>query len=329
MTSPTPQWLPWRTAMQQALYGSGGFFTRERPADHFSTSVHVSPLYARAVAELLCRVDSALGHPADLVFTDMAAGRGELCAGVLDALPSSVAARVRAYAVELAPRPAGLDPRVTWTAQPPDGVRGLLFANEWLDNVPLDVAEADEDGAVRYVEVSTADGAERLGAQVGGADLRWLRRWWPRIPPGGRAEIGRTRDEAWAAAAGTLADGLAVAVDYSHELARRPEYGTLTGYRAGRQVPPVPDGSCDLTAHVAADSLPGATPVPQRTALRALGVTAARPPLSLATTAPAAYVQALAAATQAATLTSPSALGTFTWSLTPTPPLAAVASALT
>lgn len=190
MTSPTPQWLPWRTAMQQALYGPGGFFTRERPADHFSTSVHVSPLYAQAVAELLCRVDSALGHPADLVFTDMAAGRGELCAGVLDALPSSVAARVRAYAVELAPRPAGLDPRITWAAQPPGGVRGLLFANEWLDNVPLDVAEAGEDGTVRYVEVSTADGAERLGARVGGADERWLRRWWPRMAPGGAPRSG-------------------------------------------------------------------------------------------------------------------------------------------
>lgn len=329
MTSPTPQWLPWRTAMQQALYGPGGFFTRERPAGHFSTSVHVSRLYAEAVAELLCRVDSALGHPAELVFTDMAAGGGELCAGVLAALPAGVAARVRPYAVELAPRPAGLDPRITWTAQAPRNVRGLLFANEWLDNVPLDVAEADQDGAVRYVEVRVPDGAERLGAEVGGADARWLRRWWPRIPPGGRAEIGRPRDEAWAAAAGSLADGLAVAADYSHVLAGRPPYGTLTGYRAGRQVPPVPDGTCDLTAHVAADSLPGAVPVSQRTALRALGVTAARPPLALATTSPAAYVQALAAATQAATLTAPSALGAFTWSLTPaTPLLAAVASAL-
>jgi SAM-dependent MidA family methyltransferase len=320
VTSPTPKWLPWRAAMQQALYGPGGFFMRERPAGHFSTSVYVSGLYAQAVAELLCRVDSALGHPADLVFTDMAAGGGELCAGVLGVLPAGVAARVRPCAVDLAPRPAGLDPRITWSTDPPRGARGLLFANEWLDNVPLAVVEADEDGTVRYVEVRLADGAERLGAEVGGADAEWLRRWWPPLAPGGRAEIGRPRDEAWAAAAGTLADGLAVAVDYGHVLASRPPYGTLPGSGDGGQVPPVPDGSCDLTAHVASDSLPGATHVSQRVALRALGLTAARPPLALATTAPAAYVRALAAATEAAALSASGALGDFTWSLNATAP---------
>ncbi|WP_073499430.1 SAM-dependent methyltransferase [Actinacidiphila paucisporea] len=306
--------------MQRALYGPDGFFLRERPAGHFRTSVHVSPLYARAVAELLCRVDTALGHPAELTFTDMAAGGGELCAGVITALPPEVAARLRPYAVDLSPRPSGLDPRITWADAPPRNGRGLLFANEWLDNVPLAVAEADEDGAVRYVEVRPSDGAERLGAEVDGADAEWLRRWWPPLLPGSRAEIGRPRDEAWAAATGSLAAGLAVAVDYCHVLADRPPYGTLTGYRAGRQVPPVPDGTCDLTAHVAADSLPGATPTPQRTALLALGLHAPRPPLSLATTAPATYVRALSTATEAATLTARGALGDFTWSTTPLTP---------
>lgn len=321
MTSPTPRWLPWRTAMERALYGPGGFFLRERPAGHFRTSVHASPRYAGAVAELLCRVDAALDRPAELAFVDMAAGGGELCAGVLAAVPAAVAARLRTYAVELAPRPAGLDPRVTWAAEPPRGVRGLLFANEWLDNVPLDVTEAGEDGVVRYVEVRAADGAERLGRPVEGADERWLRRWWPAVfagdVPGARAEVGRPRDEAWSAAVGTLTAGLAVAADYGHVRAARPPYGTLTGYRDGRQVPPVPDGSCDLTAHVAADSLPGALLVPQRAALPALGLTAPRPPLALASTDPAAYVRALAAASEAASLTAPGGLGDFTWALTP------------
>ncbi|WUH95905.1 SAM-dependent methyltransferase [Streptomyces sp. NBC_00433] len=315
--------------MEQALYGPDGFFLRERPAGHFRTSVHVSPLYAGAVAELLCRVDTALGHPAELAFTDMAAGGGELCAGVITALPADVAARLRPYAVDLSPRPAGLDPRITWADAPPRDVRGLLFANEWLDNVPLAVAEADEDGAVRYVEVRASDGAERLGAEVGGADAEWLRRWWPRLLPGHRAEIGRPRDAAWAAAAGSLAAGVAVAVDYCHVRADRPPYGTLTGYRAGRQVPPVPDGTCDLTAHVAADSLPGAVPVLQRAVLPALGLLSPRPPLALATTDPAGYVRALASAGEAATLTARGGLGDFTWAVTPiTPACAALATTL-
>jgi SAM-dependent MidA family methyltransferase len=305
--------------MERALYGTDGFFLRERPAGHFRTSVHVSPLYAQAVAELLCRADTALGHPAELAFTDMAAGGGELCAGVLDALPPGVGERVRPYAVDLAPRPAGLDPRITWTATPPGGARGLLFANEWLDNVPVAVAEADTGGVARYVEVRPADGAERLGAVIDGADAEWLRRWWP-LGPGERAEIGRARDEAWAGAVASLTAGLAVAVDYAHERASRPAHGTLTGYRAGRQVPPVPDGTCDLTAHVAADSLPGARPVPQRGALHDLGVTAERPPLALASSAPAEYVRRLAATTEAAALTARGGLGDFTWAVTPVTP---------
>jgi SAM-dependent MidA family methyltransferase len=300
--------------MDRALYGPGGFFVRERPAAHFRTSVHASPLFAAAVAELLTRVDAALGHPPELAFTDMGAGRAELCAGVLAALPAPVAGRVRAYAVERAPRPAdGLDPRIIWCEAPPRGVRGLLFANEWLDNVPLAVTETDDAGVSRYVLVRPADGAERLGEPVRGADARWLERWWPVSgEPGDRAEIGLPREAAWAAAAGTLDAGLAVAVDYAHTRAARPPYGTLTGYRDGRQVPPVPDGSCDLTAHVALDAVPG-TRRPQRAALRALGLSPARPPLSLATTDPAAYLRALATTTEAAELTAPGALGDFTW----------------
>jgi SAM-dependent MidA family methyltransferase len=304
--------------MERALYGPGGFFVRERPAAHFRTSVHASPLYARAVAELLRRVDAALGHPAELDFVDMAAGGAELTVGVLACLPESVRARVRPYAVELAPRPAALDPRVTWTPQPPPGARGLLFANEYLDNVPLPVTAPDASGLPRYVEVRRSDGAERLGRPVDEPDTAWLARWWPPAA-GHRAEVGAPREAAWRQAVGTLAAGLAVAVDYGHTKGARPPDGTLTAYRDGRQVPPVPDGSCDLTAHVAMDALPG-TLTTQRAALHALGVRGTRPPLALAAQDPAAYVRALSTATQAAELTAQGALGDFLWLTTPVGP---------
>ncbi|MBY8878881.1 SAM-dependent methyltransferase [Actinacidiphila acidipaludis] len=310
------EWLPWRTATERALYGPGGFFVRHAPAGHFRTSVHASPHFAGAVASLLERVDAALGRPPELDFVDMGAGRGELAAGVLAALPAAVTDRLRVHAVERAARPDGLDPRVVWTPEPPPGARGLLFANEWLDNVPLDVAIVTPTGDARYLEVRTADGRERPGAEVRGEDAEWLRRWWPPGPEESRAEIGLPREEAWAGAVGTLAAGLAVAVDYGHTLASRPAEGTLTGYRDGRQVPPVPDGSCDITAHVAWDALPGTT-CPQRAALRALGLSGARPPLSLASTDPAAYVRRLAAASHVAELLSPTGLGSFTWLSTP------------
>src|SRR5690606_17153550 len=136
-------------------------------------------------------------------------------------------------------------------------------------------------------------------------------------------EIGLPRDEAWASAAGTVARGLAVAVDYGHTRDTRPPFGTLTGFRDGRETAPVPDGSCDLTAHVALDACAAAVPGPggrlltQREALRALGVTAGRPPLALASTDPAGYVRALAAAGEAAELLAPDRLGALGWPLRP------------
>ncbi|MFE0176105.1 SAM-dependent methyltransferase [Streptomyces sp. NPDC059002] len=317
---PAPPPRGWRAAAQEALYGPDGFYRRpEGPAGHFRTSVHASPLYTAAVALLLRRLDAALDHPDELAFVDMGAGRGELTAGVLAALPADVAARVRAYAVERAERPAGLDPRVEWRAAPPAGVTGLLFANEWLDNVPLDVAEVAADGTPHHVLVHD-DGTESPGGPVEGPDAEWLARWWPLDPePGLRAEIGRPRDQAWAAAVGTLARGLAVAVDYAHRRDRRPPFGTLTGFRAGRETTPVPDGTCDITAHVALDAcaLDGAALLTQRAALGALGVSGGRPPLSLASSDPAAYVRALTRAGEAAELTAPGGLGDFGWLLQP------------
>ncbi|MFD7625481.1 SAM-dependent methyltransferase [Streptomyces sp. NPDC059851] len=303
----------WRTAMEAALYGPGGFYVRPGgpgPAGHFRTSVHASPLYAGAVARLLCRVDGQLGHPEGLDLVDVGAGRGELLAGVLAALPEAVAARVRPYAVEKAERPLGLDPRIRWAAEPPPGVTGLLFANEWLDNVPLDVAQ---DG---YYVLVAPDGTESRGPAVDAADRAWLERWWPGP---GRAEIGRARDEAWAAAVATLERGLAVAVDYAHTRGGRPAFGTLTGFREGREVAPVPDGSCDVTAHVALDSCagPGAVLLTQREALAALGVSGTRPPLALASSDPVGYVRALAEAGEAAELTARGGLGDFGWLVQP------------
>ncbi|MGY0006699.1 SAM-dependent methyltransferase, partial [Micromonospora sp. I033] len=102
--------------------------------------------------------------------------------------------------------------------------------------------------------------------------------------------------------------------------------GTLTGYRGGRQVAPVPDGSCDVTAHVAMDSVASAgervarcayTLVSQREGLRALGADGGRPPLSLASRDPAGYLRALAAASAVAELTDPAGLGGHWWLLQP------------
>lgn len=300
----------WRTAMERALYGPAGFFVSAAPADHFRTSVHASPLFAAAVLRLVSLVDDELGRPDPFDVMDVGAGRGELLRALDRTAPPELRARLRLAAVERAPRPDDLPERIAWTTTIPGPVHGVLLATEWLDNVPVDVVELDPNGTARYV---LTDGS--LGSTVDDVDRRWLDTWWPLRDSGDRAEVGWPRDEAWASAVSTVERGLALCVDYGHLSVARPERGTLTGFRAGRQADPIPDGSVDLTAHVAMDSAAGPTGVlvRQREALQVLGLSGVRPPLELASRDPAAYVRALAAASQAAELTDPAGLGGHYW----------------
>ncbi|MFD2766660.1 SAM-dependent methyltransferase [Micromonospora eburnea] len=345
----------WRDAMDQALYGPGGFFVSGAgPAAHFRTSVHATPAFSSCLLRLLTSVDRVLGHPPRLDVVDVGAGRGELLRALLVGVsgeptaPVPLADRIRLTAVERAPRPDDLPAEVHWTDEIPERIIGLLVATEWLDNVPLDLAVHTADGW-RYLLVDPLTGSESPGPPLTPEDTAWLTHWWPtptssikefaspRGPEpdanllingvvGARVEVGRGRDVAWAEAVSRVERGVAVAVDYGHLREGRPVDGTLTGYRDGRQVPPVPDGSCDVTAHVAMDSAASAgervarcayTLVSQREALRALGADGGRPPLSLASRDPAGYVRALAAASAVAELTDPAGLGGHWWLLQP------------
>lgn len=317
-------YLPWRVAMAEALYGPGGFYRDPPgPAAHFRTSVHASPLFAVALVRLAERERLR-------TIVDVGAGRGELFRAMHAIDPG-----LTLIAVELAGRPDDLPAAIDWRSEPPSATAAgpgatpagraaaLVVANEWLDNVPLDVVEVAADGRRRLVLVHPKTGSEQLGPEPAAADRDWLDRWWPLPAPGLRAEIGRSRDEAWAGLLRGLGPGsLAIAVDYGHELTGRPPDGTLAGYRHGRQVPPIPDGSCDLTAHVAFDSLAaasraaGAEPAPlttQRAALAELGVTGSRPPRALAERDPRGYLAELSRAGQAAELLDPAGLGGFGW----------------
>jgi SAM-dependent MidA family methyltransferase len=316
--------MTWRQAMQTALYGPDGFYTRgEPPARHFRTSVHVSPRYAAAVLDLLRHVDAELGHPGRIDLVDVGAGRGELLGQVLAGAVAEpgLARRIAAHAVEVAPRPAGLDPRIRWAASPPAAITGLVVASEWLDNVPLDVVELTAAGPT-LVQVDTGTGAERPGPPPDRADLAWLRAWWPLRALGDRAEVGRTRCEAWAGTVRRIGRGIALAADYGHVRAARPGCGTLTGYLEGRAVPAIPDGSRDITAHVALDACAAAGSqagaartllTTQREALRGLGVHGGRPPLTLAASEPETYVRQLSQATEDAELVDTQGLGGFGW----------------
>lgn len=308
--------VPWREAWQEALYGARGFYRQEAgPAGHFTTAAQ-GPLGA-VLAEALWAWADRLG--ADGI-VDVGAARGELLTRLRAAAPTRPLT-----GVDVIPRP-DLPADVGWLQSPggaalPDllAPRGaLVVALEWLDVVPCTVAEVAPDGTLREVLVDPGDGTETLGAAVCEADLNWCRRFWPSAvegdaAPGDRVEVGRQRDDAWSHLLDRMDGSTAIAVDYGHTAGHRPRTGTFTAYRKGVTVRPVADGSCDLTAHVAVDSLRHDELLTQREALRRVGVTGQLPDHALARSEPAAYLAALTRSGAAASLLARGGLGDFAW----------------
>ena len=276
--------MTWRQAMQAALYGPDGFYARgEPPARHFRTSVHVSPAVRRGRPRSApahrrrarpSRADRSRGcrrGPGRTARAGPRRGRGRAGAGPADrrargggraqagrsrsAHPVARHRRPRPSPGWSSPASGSTTFRWTWWSSPRPG-------RCWSRWTPAPVPNA-------------------LGRPRTTADLAWLRAWWPLRALGDRAEVGRTRCEAWAGTVRRIGRGVALAADYGHVRAARPGCGTLTGYLEGRAVPAIPDGSRDITAHVALDACAAAGRragaaqtllTTQREALRGLGV---------------------------------------------------------
>jgi SAM-dependent MidA family methyltransferase len=305
----------WEQAWQEALYGPTGFYrSPSGPAGHFATATH------GATGVLLAEALSRLAEAGGLTHVvDVGAGRGELLTHLYAVSPA-----LRLTGVDVVSRPDGLPPGAEWLQVPggptlPAGLRGLtdvlLLAHEWLDVVPCAVAEVDDGGGLRHRLVDPATGEETWGDPVDGDELVWADAHWTTRDVGDRVEVGLARDRAWADLVTRVERGVALAVDYGHRAGERPRSGTLTAYREGRVVPPVPDGSCDLTAHVAMDTLEHDDVVDQRSALRSLGVDGAPPPHDLARADPLGYLRALERSSAAAALTASGGFGDFLWAV--------------
>ena len=320
--------VPWREAWQSALYGRDGFYRRASgPAAHFTTATHAGP--GRALARTLWAWADRYGLDG---IVDIGAGRGELLRHLYAYAPGRPLT-----GLDVVARPADLPGEVAWFESPggPDmpadwrPERSLVVAHEWLDVVPCTVAEVAPDGSLCELLAPRTPGpcsepgrtpapdtsTESLGLPLSGADLAWCQRFWPSVlgpdaRPGDRVEVGRQRDGAWSDLLDRLPAGsVAVAVDYGHTADDRPREGTLVAYREGRLVDPVPDGSCDLTAHVAVDSLRQTRRLRQRDAVDPTTA----PDHGLASRDPAAYLEALADHSAVTALRRPGGFGDFWW----------------
>ncbi|MGB5952538.1 MAG: SAM-dependent methyltransferase [Ornithinimicrobium sp.] len=311
--------LPWREAWQQALYSDYGYYRRENSCDlGFSTSVHGVPHASRVIARAVIAL--ADRHGLDTVI-DIGAHRAAL-AEALDQIGSSL----RYIGVDVTGRPPHVGGITQWWQAPGgavlpdelDDVRdALVLAHEWLDVVPAVVAARGPGGDWHEMWVDPQTGTGRLGPSLGPDDEEWLQQWVG--PDVAVAEVGRSRDEALRQLLDRVTHGLIVVIDYGHHRHARPVDGSLRGYQRGRRVDPVPDGSMDLTADVAIDSLLAAVAPDeawaeeQRDALHGLLGPAMPPTTSMSRTDPQGYLAALAESGALAALTSPQSFGGFWW----------------
>lgn len=253
--------LPFAVFMEEALYGEGGYYRRgDLPigeAGDFVTGSSFSPLFGRATARLVQRLDAALGGAAG--FFEAGYGTGTHLANVASSFSESDQKR-RLLAWDRVARevPAGVT-RIGELAEIGErSIDGLIFSYELFDALPVHRLIGREAGGVGElrVDLDAEGGFVWREGELSDPALSTLL--------GGKAlESGQVADLApgWAplyrALAQRLGRGLLVTCDYGYERDRLLDprvrrHGTLACYTRQRvhRNPFVLVGEQDLTAHV-------------------------------------------------------------------------------
>jgi SAM-dependent MidA family methyltransferase len=266
--------------MHEALYGAGGFY--ERPpvgaARHFVTSPHVHPVFSRLLGRALEELWHLLDRPDPFRVVEVGGGDGTLARQLIDGFDRA-GVRLRYAGVETSPGArSALSGIAAETVDRLSAVEplepGVVVANELLDNLPFRRIRR-RSGSL--VEVRVGLDGDRLIEVEAPADPE-LEALAPDLAEGQEhaVPIGALAfvDEV----AATLRRGYALLIDYG---AASPT--TVRGYRGHRLLDDVLDepGSADITTDVDMDAVIARAhshgfgadgPVPQRHALRALGL---------------------------------------------------------
>ena len=277
--------LPFAEYMDLALYHPElGYYARagrrSGRAGDFFTSVDAGPLFGELLAEQfaeMARLAAPEGTaPAACDLVEAGAGSGRLARSVLDHAAAAHPAfyrELRLTLVERSPaaraaQQAALGPHAGRLAQSgaelPAGVRGIIFANELLDALPVHAVVMTAAG-LREVYVDSRNGrlAETAGP-VSPAVEAHVERFGIRLEAGWRTEVSPAAVAWVAAAARCLERGFLLLIDYGHEARElySPTHaqGTLACYRRhrveaagdGRGAAPWLEepGARDITAHV-------------------------------------------------------------------------------
>lgn len=295
--------------MDIALYDESlGFYAtigRAGRRGDFLTSPEVGPLFGALLARRLDEEWFALGSPETFVVVEFGAGPGTLARSIAFASPECGSALrylmversaeqralhaehldgwvgdLDAAGVDSFVRGHNLGPQFASSAIAPNGITGVILANELLDNLAFDIVRHDGAGNFERLDVHHAeDGLEFVVAPTEvPASLA------PVLASAAVGEWMPLQEDAvrWLMAAmDRLERGVVIAIDYgasTAEIAARPNMGwlrTFVGQERGGHPLDTP-GSCDITSDVAVDQL-GAAIAPtviatQRQVLKRLGI---------------------------------------------------------
>jgi SAM-dependent MidA family methyltransferase len=250
--------IPFERFMDLALYGEGGFFAapslRSQRGGDFLTSPEVSPLFGETLADVVRSEWERIGDPFRLV--EVGGGSGSLLRSLLGVVePDTWGVEVSPPARDALAELIGGDRVVSSIDAVPDPLRGLVIANELLDNLPMAVAQLTAAGWRERWVGRDDDGLTFVDADVRPGVLRWLDRFAGPVEEGGWVEV-QLRAFGWVVGVvSRLEAGAVVLFDYgdtAENLAPRRRDGTLRTYRAHHLGPHPLDepGATDITADV-------------------------------------------------------------------------------
>ncbi|HEX6221070.1 MAG TPA: SAM-dependent methyltransferase, partial [Acidimicrobiia bacterium] len=251
--------MPFERFMEIALYDEDGFFggetLRSEKAGDFLTSPEVSPLFGETLAIYVERIRESIGDPFQVV--EVAAGSGSLLRPLRDRID------VDALAVEVSPAARrSLSEFVEVADSPPGQIRGVVIANELLDNLPMALAQK-MDGAWRERWVGADDQSlVFVDAEPRDEVLEWLDAYAGPVDDGGWVEVQLAARRWVEDVLQRLTEGSLLVIDYGETAANlrsRRRDGTLRTYRAHHLGPHPLDepGETDITADVNFTALMG------------------------------------------------------------------------
>ncbi len=260
--------IPFAVFMEQALYGEGGYYSRDDvpigEEGDYVTGATISPLFGRVTARLLERLDKALGTAAAEMF-EAGYGTGlHLENVVATLLEKTMGRQVRAWDRVPRPLPAGVERVPNLDALKDGEVQGLIFSYELFDALPVHRLVGRADGTVGelWVDLNEEGAFVWREGEVSNPSLPGLLQSSVRSPdvplqPGQVADLSPGWEPLYRALARKLGRGLLVTCDYGFERerlldARIRANGTLACYTRQRvhRNPFVRVAEQDLTAHV-------------------------------------------------------------------------------